>query len=58
MTSSQRSSSEPQPAMDHTEPEVDHENDDALIDKLRDRAWDPGVRFDKAHVPLAWIEEH
>ncbi|MFJ9683571.1 hypothetical protein ACIRP2_36890 [Streptomyces sp. NPDC101194] len=33
------------------------ESDDVLIDKLRARAWDPGLRFDTADVPLAWIEE-
>ncbi|MFJ2866593.1 SMI1/KNR4 family protein [Kitasatospora sp. NPDC087314] len=32
-------------------------NDDALIEKLRARAWDPGRRFDEAHVPGAWIAE-
>ncbi|MFB7331147.1 SMI1/KNR4 family protein [Streptomyces adustus] len=34
------------------------EGDDVLIEKLRARAWDPGLRFDTAEVPLAWIEEH
>ncbi|MFF4546523.1 SMI1/KNR4 family protein [Streptomyces sp. NPDC001406] len=29
-----------------------------LIEKLRARAWDPGLRFDRAEVPLIWIEEH
>ncbi|MFF2777152.1 hypothetical protein ACFVU3_19870 [Streptomyces sp. NPDC058052] len=33
-------------------------SDDALIDKLRTRAWDPGRRFDTARVPGSWIEEH
>ncbi|MET9639854.1 SMI1/KNR4 family protein [Streptomyces virginiae] len=32
-------------------------DDDALIDRLRARAWDPGLRFDRATVPAAWIRE-
>ncbi|WBP92142.1 hypothetical protein [Kitasatospora cathayae] len=32
-------------------------DDDALIEKLRFRAWDPGRRFDRAKVPSAWIAE-
>ncbi|WP_157882020.1 hypothetical protein [Streptomyces rubellomurinus] len=57
MTSPQRRSSEPQLAMDHAQSGVRPGNDDELIDKLRTRAWDPGLRFDRAEVPLAWIEE-
>ncbi|MFB7827937.1 hypothetical protein [Streptomyces hydrogenans] len=32
--------------------------DDALIDMLSTRAWDPGRRFDTAPVPRLWIEKH
>ncbi|MFD9691641.1 hypothetical protein ACFWXO_38445 [Kitasatospora sp. NPDC059088] len=32
-------------------------DDDALIEKLRTRAWDPGRRFDTARVPSSWIAE-
>ncbi|MFB7466206.1 hypothetical protein ACFCZ1_22405 [Streptomyces sp. NPDC056224] len=28
-----------------------------LIEKLRARAWDPGLRFDTADVPATWIAE-
>ncbi|MEU2393534.1 SMI1/KNR4 family protein [Streptomyces sp. NPDC007369] len=31
--------------------------DDVLIDTLRARAWDPGLRFDTADVPRSWVEE-
>ncbi|MFJ4844912.1 MULTISPECIES: SMI1/KNR4 family protein [unclassified Streptomyces] len=31
------------------------ENDDALIEKLRARACDPGRRFDTADLPVSWI---
>jgi len=41
-------------AVDPTRPV---EIDDALITKLRARAWDPGRRFDHVDVPLAWIED-
>lgn len=57
MTSPRLSAGRPHPEMDYTEPEIQG-NDDALIDRLRARAWDPGMRFDRAEVPLAWIEEH
>ncbi|MEV8550838.1 SMI1/KNR4 family protein [Streptomyces glaucescens] len=30
---------------------------DALINALQARAWDPGLRFDRAEVPVAWITE-
>ncbi|WP_405445227.1 hypothetical protein [Streptomyces erythrochromogenes] len=33
-------------------------DDDALIARLRARAWDPGLRFDTAELPAAWIREH
>ncbi|MFJ3860392.1 SMI1/KNR4 family protein [Streptomyces sp. NPDC090085] len=58
MTSPRRGSSEPQLVKHQSEPEVDRENDDVLIDKLRARAWDPALRFDRAQVPLTWIAEH
>lgn len=32
-------------------------DDDTLIEKLRARAWDPGLRFDAANVPAAWMTE-
>lgn len=32
-------------------------DDDALIKALQARAWDPGLRFDRADVPVAWIIE-
>ncbi|MFE5718119.1 hypothetical protein [Streptomyces erythrochromogenes] len=32
-------------------------DDDALIARLRARAWDPGLRFDRATLPAAWIRE-
>ncbi|RAY10981.1 hypothetical protein DPM19_32885 [Actinomadura craniellae] len=28
-----------------------------MIEKLRARAWDPGLRFDTADVPAAWVAE-
>ncbi|MGW4564825.1 hypothetical protein ACWEN3_21225 [Streptomyces sp. NPDC004561] len=28
-----------------------------MIEKLRARAWDPGLRFDEASVPTAWMAE-
>ncbi|WP_416986886.1 hypothetical protein [Streptomyces sp. T028] len=33
-------------------------DDDALIEKLRSRAWDPGRRFDTTPIPIAWVNEH
>ncbi|MEU6347303.1 SMI1/KNR4 family protein [Streptomyces sp. NPDC046977] len=33
------------------------EDDDALIEKLRARACDPGRRFDTADVPVSWMSE-
>lgn len=39
------------------EPSATEENDDALIEKLRARACDPGRRFDTADVPALWISE-
>ncbi|MGQ4477811.1 SMI1/KNR4 family protein [Streptomyces sp. SAS_276] len=42
----------------HAEPSTDEGDDNVLIDKLRARAWDPGLRFDTADVPLTWIKEH
>lgn len=32
-------------------------NDDALIEKLRSRAYDPAWRFDEVQLPGAWVEE-
>ncbi|MFC9824906.1 hypothetical protein ACFWG6_16350 [Streptomyces erythrochromogenes] len=32
-------------------------DDDALIARLRARAWDPGLRLDRATLPAAWIRE-
>ncbi|WNO64656.1 hypothetical protein RPQ02_12990 [Streptomyces sp. AM2-3-1] len=40
------------------DPSVEEKNDDALIEKLRARAYDPGRRFDTADVPMSWISEH
>ncbi|MFE6554023.1 SMI1/KNR4 family protein [Streptomyces sp. NPDC057746] len=42
----------------HAEPSTDEGDDNVLISKLCARAWDPGLRFDTAYVPLTWIEEH
>ncbi|MFJ5877665.1 hypothetical protein ACIQD1_23455 [Streptomyces sp. NPDC093088] len=38
-------------------PETGDGDDDALIERLRARAWDPGRRFDAADVPVAWLTE-
>ncbi|MGW7195359.1 SMI1/KNR4 family protein [Streptomyces chryseus] len=40
-----------------TEPGAAEADDDTLIEKLRARAWDPGLRFDSARVPAAWLAE-
>lgn len=32
-------------------------DDDALIKALQARAWDPGLRFDTADVPVGWLAE-
>ncbi|MFE4695659.1 SMI1/KNR4 family protein [Streptomyces sp. NPDC056738] len=58
MTSAGRTGSSLQTATDHAVPDEHHGPDDALIEKLRVRAWDPGLRFDTAEVPLAWIRKH
>ncbi|MEW2623248.1 hypothetical protein [Streptomyces sp. NPDC048106] len=42
----------PDPAPGPTEAD-----DDALIERLRARAWHPGRRFDSATVPAAWMAE-
>ncbi|MER5479635.1 hypothetical protein ABT026_22095 [Streptomyces sp. NPDC002734] len=42
----------------HIDPRTADGDDDALIDKLRARAWHPGLRFDTAEVPLAWMKQH
>ncbi|MFD8508451.1 hypothetical protein ACFV2L_37850 [Streptomyces sp. NPDC059687] len=36
--------------MRHLETSAEQEDDDALIEKLRARAWDPGMRFDSEHM--------
>ncbi|MEW2329630.1 hypothetical protein AB0880_17645 [Micromonospora chersina] len=41
----------------HPGASTDEADDDALIKQLRVRAWDPGLRFDTASVPAAWIAE-
>lgn len=48
----------PAPLRHEPSPETRQEaDDDALIKALQDRAWDPGLRFDRADVPVAWIIE-
>jgi hypothetical protein len=39
------------------EPGATEADDDTLIERLRARAWDPGLRFDSARVPATWIAE-
>lgn len=38
-------------------PIADESDDDVLLAKLAARAWDPGLRFETAHVPTAWLVE-
>jgi hypothetical protein len=45
------------PVTPHREPDGREADDDALIEKLRARAWDPGLRFDVASVPTDWMTE-
>ncbi|MFF4569694.1 SMI1/KNR4 family protein [Streptomyces sp. NPDC001410] len=48
----------PAPLCQEPDPEPREEaDDDALIKALQARAWDPGLRFDHADVPVAWIVE-
>ncbi|MGW7427610.1 hypothetical protein ACWGJB_48065 [Streptomyces sp. NPDC054813] len=48
----------PAPLRHEPSPEARREADnDALIKALQARAWDPGLRFDHADVPIAWITE-
>lgn len=48
----------PAPLRHEPSPEARQEaDDDALIKALQARAWDPGLRFDRADVPVAWIVE-
>lgn len=35
----------------------DESDDDVLLAKLAARAWDPGLRFETAHVPTTWLVE-
>jgi hypothetical protein len=44
-------------ATPHLETGATEADDDALIERLRSRAWDPGRRFDTARVPAAWMAE-
>ncbi|MET7290126.1 hypothetical protein [Streptomyces sp. NPDC005573] len=56
MTSPERGASESS-RQEHPAGPGAPEGDDELIDRLRTRAWNPGLRFDTARVPRAWIEE-
>ncbi|GGT45556.1 hypothetical protein [Streptomyces chromofuscus] len=48
----------PAPPRHEPSPEARHEaDDDALVKALQARAWDPGLRFDRADLPVAWIIE-
>ncbi|MFI8230950.1 hypothetical protein ACIGDI_19125 [Streptomyces sp. NPDC085900] len=40
------------------EPRAEKADDEALIKALQARAWDPGLRFNRADVPVEWIVEH
>ncbi|MFJ8721313.1 hypothetical protein [Streptomyces sp. NPDC093269] len=39
--------------MRHLETSAEQEDDDALIEKLRARAWDPGMRFERKPADTA-----
>ncbi|MGW0169170.1 SMI1/KNR4 family protein [Streptomyces sp. NPDC003343] len=50
MTSALPGGAAPPHPMRHLETSAEQEDDDALIEKLRTRAWDPGMRFDSEQM--------